>query len=76
MANDSRSQIRREVLESVKVAENAKKPPIRDLFTDVYAELSEESKDQMRELRDILERYESEYDIESHEGGIGSLKDV
>lgn len=71
------SQTRREVLDAVKVAETMKKPPIRDLFTDVYEELSEESKDHMRELRDVLERYgEDEYDIASHEGGVESLKDI
>jgi len=70
-----RSRARREVLDAVKVAEESKKPPIRDMFTDVYEDLTEEAKDHMAELRDVLERYgPDEYDVDSYEGGIDSLK--
>ena len=70
-----RSKTRREVLDAVKSAEEAKKPPIRDMFTDVYEDLTDEAKDHMAELKDILDRYgKEEYDVESYVGGIDSLR--
>jgi 2-oxoisovalerate dehydrogenase E1 component alpha subunit len=70
----ARSGIRKEILKAFKAAEEEKRPPIREMFTDVYEELTEESKGQMRQLREVLERYPEEYDVEQFEGGIESLK--
>lgn len=50
-----------------------KRPPIRDLFLDIYEEPSEDLKEQMAELRNILEKYPEEYDLDSYEGGKGGL---
>ena len=69
-----RSEVRREVLKAVGKAEKEKKPAIREMFTDVYEELSEEARGHMGELRGVLERYPEEYDIEEYEGGVESLK--
>ena len=66
---DTRSSIRREVLKAFAAAEKEKKAPLRNMFTDVYEELTEESQAQMAELRGILERYPNEYDIDDFEGG-------
>ena len=66
---DTRSSIRKEVLKAFAVAEKEKKAPLRDMFTDIYEELSEESQAQMAELRDILERYPNEYELDDYEDG-------
>ncbi|KAL8823648.1 MAG: hypothetical protein Q9170_008336 [Blastenia crenularia] len=70
---DARSRIRREVLKAFGEAEKEKKPPLRGLFEDVYEEVTEEGKGQMRELRDLLERYPDEYEVGEFEDGKDSL---
>lgn len=66
---EARSQIRRDVLTAFAQAEKEKKAPLRDIFTDVYEELSEESKAQMKELGRLLDEYPEEYDVSEFEGG-------
>ena len=66
---DTRSTIRKEVLKAFAAAEKEKKAPLRDMFTDVYEELSEESQAHMAELREILDTYPDEYDLSEYEGG-------
>ena len=67
--NEAREGLRRDVMKAFKGGEEEKKPPIRELFTDIYEEMTEESKSQREELRDILERYPDEYDVDEYEGG-------
>ena len=66
---EARSSIRKEVLKAFATAEKEKKAPLRDMFTDVYEELSEESKMQMKELGRILDMYPNEYQVEEFEDG-------
>ena len=70
---EARSTIRKEVLKAFSAAEKEKKAPLKEMFTDVYEELSEESESQMRELKRILEEYPAEYDIDEFEGGRDGL---
>ncbi|KAL9023715.1 MAG: hypothetical protein Q9196_007026 [Gyalolechia fulgens] len=70
---DARSRIRKEVLKAFAEAEKEKKPSLRNIFEDVYEELTEEGEAHMRELRDVLERYPEEYDVGEFEGGKDSL---
>ncbi|MCJ1444533.1 MAG: hypothetical protein MMC23_005035 [Stictis urceolatum] len=71
---EMRSSVRRDALKAFSAAEKVERGPLRNTFTDVYEELTEESKAHMAELRDILERYPNEYDLTEYEGGIESLK--
>jgi len=66
---DLRSTIRRDILKAFATAEKEKKSSLREMFTDVYEELSEESQAHMAELRGILDRYPEEYDLNDYEGG-------
>jgi 2-oxoisovalerate dehydrogenase E1 component alpha subunit len=66
---DARSTIRKEALKAFAAAEKEKKAPLREMFTDVYEELTEESQAHMEELRGILDRYPEEYDLSDHEEG-------
>ena len=68
-----RSLTRKEILQAFNEAEKEMKPPLRELFTDVYEELTEDQKAQMAELKRVLETYPEEYDLSEHEGGIDSL---
>ncbi|KAI4141875.1 MAG: hypothetical protein LQ340_007509 [Diploschistes diacapsis] len=70
---DLRSSTRKELLQAFNKAEHEKKPPLRDLFTDVYEELTEDQKEQMSELRRLLDTYPDEYDVSEHEGGVDGL---
>ncbi|KAI0204552.1 dehydrogenase E1 component [Astrocystis sublimbata] len=70
---EARESIKRDVLKAFSQAEKEKKPPIRSMFEDVYEELTPELKAQMKELRDHLERYPDEYELNAFEGGKGSL---
>ena len=71
---EARSSIRKSVLEAFKRAEREKKPPLRSLWTDVYAELTEEQAEQMAQMRAIIQKYPEEYDVAEFEGGLDSLK--
>ncbi|KAH7346379.1 thiamine diphosphate-binding protein [Rhexocercosporidium sp. MPI-PUGE-AT-0058] len=71
--SQARSRIRREVLKAFAAAEKEKKPPIRSMFEDMYEELTPEMKDQMRELKSVIERYPDEYDVSEFEGGKDTL---
>lgn len=66
---EARSQIRKDVLKAFAEAEKEKKAPLREMFTDVYEELSEESTVQMKELGRLLDEYPAEYDVGEFEGG-------
>lgn len=70
---EARSRIRKEVLTAFAEAEKEKKPVLREMFTDVYEELTEEQKGQMEELKSIVDRYPGEYDVEAFEGGRNGL---
>jgi 2-oxoisovalerate dehydrogenase E1 component alpha subunit len=72
--NEARGRLRKEVLKAFGEAEKEKKPPLRAMFEDVYEEMTLETKQQMRELRGVIERYPEEYDVSEFEGGMGSLK--
>ena len=72
---NARSQIRRDVLKAFAEAEKEKRAPLRSIFTDVYEELSEESKGQMKELGRLLDEYPEEYDINGFEGGREGLSE-
>ncbi len=65
----ARSQIRKDVLKAFGAAEKEIRGPLRNMFTDVYEELSEESKGQMKELGRLLDEYPEEYDVSEFQGG-------
>jgi 2-oxoisovalerate dehydrogenase E1 component alpha subunit len=71
---EARAAIRKDILRAFSQAEREKKPPLKSIFEDVYEEITPESKAQMTQLRDILERYPDEYDIGEFEGGKDSLQ--
>ncbi|KAL8789726.1 MAG: hypothetical protein Q9213_000976 [Squamulea squamosa] len=71
---DARSRIRKEVLKAFGEAEKELKGPLRGMFEDVYEEVTEEGRGQIRELREVLEKYPDEYDLGEFEGGVDSLK--
>ncbi|KAL2069551.1 hypothetical protein VTL71DRAFT_14230 [Oculimacula yallundae] len=69
----ARARIRKEVLKAFAQAEGEKKPPLRSIFEDIYEELTPELQGQMRELKDVIERYPGEYDVSEFEGGKDTL---
>lgn len=66
---EARSSVRKEVLRAFAEAEKEKKPALREMFTDVYEEVTEEGMAQMEELRRLVDAYPGEYDLEGFEGG-------
>ncbi|KAK0121456.1 hypothetical protein ONS95_009750 [Cadophora gregata] len=70
---ETRSRLRKEVLKAFAAAEKEKKPPMRSMFEDMYEELTPEIKDQMRELKSMIDRYPEEYDVSEFEGGKDTL---
>jgi 2-oxoisovalerate dehydrogenase E1 component alpha subunit len=73
MEKDTRTQIRKDVLRELMLAEKEKKAPLKSIFDDVYAELTEEQEEQRQELRRLMLKYPTEYDADEHEGGIAGL---
>jgi len=70
---EARGSIRKEVLKAFSEAEKQKKPPLRSMFEDVYEELTPDVMAQMKELKDVIERYPGEYDVNEFEGGKDTL---
>ncbi|KAL3465988.1 thiamine diphosphate-binding protein [Aspergillus heterothallicus] len=73
LEREARETIRKEVLREFGEAEREKKPPLRAAFEGVYEEITEEAKEQMAELKRILETYPEEYDLRPYDGGIKGL---
>ena len=71
---NAQESIRRDILQAFNRAEREKRPPLRSMFTDIYENLTEEQNSHMAALRDILERYPAEYDVDNYEHGRDSLK--
>ena len=69
MEKEARAQIRKAVLKAFTEAEAKKKPPLRELFTDVYEEMTDDGKADMAELGRLLDKYPEEYDLSAYEGG-------
>lgn len=70
---DLRATLRRDLLHAFAAADKARKPPLRCMFDDVYAELTPALRAQRAELRDLLERYPNEYEVGEFEGGVEGL---
>jgi 2-oxoisovalerate dehydrogenase E1 component alpha subunit len=71
-----RSGTRKEVLKAFEEAEKAKKPSIKNAFTDVWESITEEQRAHMEEMNDILKRYPKEYDLDGYEGGAKGLEEL
>lgn len=69
----ARSSIRAEVLTAFRDAEVVKRPPLREMFTDVYEEMTEDCKRDRSEMKRLLETYPLEYDVDEFEGGKDGL---
>ncbi|CZR70027.1 probable 2-oxoisovalerate dehydrogenase alpha subunit, mitochondrial precursor [Phialocephala subalpina] len=70
MEQSERKEIRKNILNELEAAEKEKKPALRAMFDDVYAELTEEAEAQKKELRRLMLKFPGEYDVDEHEGGI------
>lgn len=70
---EARVRIKREILKAFSQAEKEKKPKLVSMFTDMYEELTPDLEAQKAELKDVLTRYEGEYDLSEFEGGKDSL---
>ncbi|KAF2092127.1 hypothetical protein K490DRAFT_70799 [Saccharata proteae CBS 121410] len=69
-----RETTRKEVLKAFARAEKEKRPALRNLWVDVYEEVTEEQRSQMEEMRRIVETYEGEYDVSEFEEGIEGFR--
>ncbi|KAI5807952.1 thiamine diphosphate-binding protein [Peziza echinospora] len=68
-----RSALRKQILQAFTKAEKLKKPSIDNLFLDIFEEPSPDLKEQQAQLKEILEKYPNEYDLDSFEGGKDAL---
>ncbi|KAI4211512.1 MAG: hypothetical protein LQ351_005688 [Letrouitia transgressa] len=71
---DARSSVRKVVLQAFAEAEKEKKPPLIEMFKGVYESMTEDTKEEMKDLRGLLEEYPDEYDVSEFEGGRNSLQ--
>ncbi|KAL9041759.1 MAG: hypothetical protein Q9214_003997 [Letrouitia sp. 1 TL-2023] len=71
---EARRSIRKEVLEAFAEAEKEKKPPLVEMFEGVYESMTEDTKEEMKDLRRLLEEYRYEYDVSEFEDGRNSLQ--
>jgi 2-oxoisovalerate dehydrogenase E1 component alpha subunit len=73
MEVETRGQLRKDILKAFAKAENVEKPPLRDMFHDIYETPTKEQERQKEELRRVLKEYPAEYNVEEFEGGIKGL---
>ncbi|KAF7846906.1 hypothetical protein BT93_L3604 [Corymbia citriodora subsp. variegata] len=59
--SELRSDVRKQLLHAIQVAEKVEKPPISDLFTDVYDVPPSNLREQEMVLRETIKRYPQEY---------------
>ncbi|KAJ5129513.1 uncharacterized protein N7515_005552 [Penicillium bovifimosum] len=69
----TRDEMRKAVLKEFGDAERQQKPSLKEAFADVYEEITEEQREQMAELKRILETYPDEYDLRPYKDGIKGL---
>ncbi|KAI1055769.1 hypothetical protein LB506_009073 [Fusarium annulatum] len=69
----TRRETRDRIIKALVEAEKTKKPALKEIFTDVYAELTEEQAEQRDELKRLISKFPNEYDIGLHEGGLEGL---
>lgn len=70
---EARLRIKKDVMKAFSQAEKEKKPELGSMFEDIYEELTPDLRAQKMELKDILERYPSEYDLTEFMRGKDSL---
>lgn len=70
---EARLRIRKDVMKAFSQAEKEKKPELGSMFEGIYEELTPDLRAQKMELKDILERYPSEYDLTEFVRGKDSL---
>ncbi|XP_049410840.1 2-oxoisovalerate dehydrogenase subunit alpha 1, mitochondrial-like [Solanum stenotomum] len=56
-----RGNIRKQVVEAIQAAEKVEKPPLTELFGDVYDQIPSNLQEQERFIRDTIKRYPKEY---------------
>ncbi|KAH0658649.1 hypothetical protein KY289_027397 [Solanum tuberosum] len=56
-----RGNIRKQVVEAIQAAEKVEKPPLTELFGDVYDKIPSNLQEQERFIRDTIKRYPKEY---------------
>lgn len=71
-----RVDTRKVVLKAFSAAEKVKKPKLKNLFDDTYAELPEKLRSQRKELAEILDEYPTHYDLSQFENGREGLEEV
>lgn len=59
--SELRSNVRKEVLDAIQVAERVEKPPIAEIFTDVYDAPPSNLCEQEKLLRETIRRYPQDY---------------
>lgn len=70
MEEKTRSQTRKDIIQQLSIAEGEKNPPLKEMFTDVYANITDA---QRQDMKRIMLKYPEEYDIDQHEGGIEGI---
>ncbi|KAJ6817229.1 uncharacterized protein M6B38_411795 [Iris pallida] len=56
-----RSKVRKELLQAIQVAERAQKPPLAELFTDVYDTVPSNLREQEKLLRETVKKHPGDY---------------
>ncbi|KAK3011090.1 hypothetical protein RJ639_011544 [Escallonia herrerae] len=59
--SELRGNVRKQLLHAIQLAERTEKPPLEDLFTDVYDHLPSNLQEQERLLRETIEKHPQDY---------------
>ncbi|PON40718.1 thiamine diphosphate-binding fold containing protein [Parasponia andersonii] len=62
--SELRNSVKRQLLQAIQAAEKTEKPPLAELFTDVYDEPPENLKEQEKLLRETIGKHQQDYPSE------------
>lgn len=60
-------QIKKEILAAFDRAEKRPKPPVTEMFADVYDQMPPRLEKQLKSMKEHVEKYKSEYPLDAHE---------
>ncbi|XP_072969269.1 2-oxoisovalerate dehydrogenase subunit alpha 2, mitochondrial isoform X1 [Typha angustifolia] len=59
--SELRNKVRKEILQAIQIAERVEKPPLSELFTDVYDQIPANLCEQEKSLRDTIKKHPGDY---------------
>ena len=67
LEDELRKKAEEEVKSSMQRARNERKPPVNEMFEDVYDKLPKRLQDQRKQMWEVVNKYKEHYPVEIHD---------